>query len=444
MRTNFFPKAALICSLTFLVSGCGLFGKEPLNIDGERINVIREDASLAPDYAPGEVKIKLPAPYTNPKWTQNGGNSLHLMGHLQADTKLKEIWSKGFGEGSSKRDYLIASPIIAYNVVFAIDAKGVVTARRLSDGKQIWRKRLKSQNKTERGSSLKGAGLAEFNKKIYATTGFGGIFCLNMLDGEQIWRKDMEMPIRIAPTVNAGRVLVQSFDNTLSALDAENGEILWKSQTDYESTTLVGGASPAYSPEMDVVIAAFSNGELRAFKASTGTPLWADLLVSHKRTNSLAEITAIKANPVIDGNKVFAVGYNSVLTAIDLRTGARIWEREMGSTNQPWVAGDYLYVLTNDFDLLALNKENGKIIWNTAIPKGTDSDEKNGVFGSGPLLADNRLIVTTSNGYIFAVSPYSGEILSYVSVDEGVELSPIMAEGITLFTTNDAEMIAYQ
>lgn len=444
MRTNFFPKAALICSLTFLVSGCGLFGKEPLNIDGERINVIREDASLAPDYAPGEVKIKLPAPYTNPKWTQNGGNSLHLMGHLQADTKLKEIWSKGFGEGSSKRDYLIASPIIAYNVVFAIDAEGVVTARRLSDGKQIWRKRLKSQNKAERGSSLKGAGLAEFNKKIYATTGFGGIFCLNMLDGEQIWRKDMEMPIRIAPTVNAGRVLVQSFDNTLSALDAENGEILWKSQTDYESTTLVGGASPAYSPEMDVVIAAFSNGELRAFKASTGTPLWADLLVSHKRTNSLAEITAIKANPVIDGNKVFAVGYNSVLTAIDLRTGARIWEREMGSTNQPWVAGDYLYVLTNDFDLLALNKENGKIIWNTAIPKGTDSDEKNGVFGSGPLLADNRLIVTTSNGYIFAVSPYSGEILSYVSVDEGVELSPIMAEGITLFTTNDAEMIAYQ
>lgn len=443
MRVNFYHKAA-VCAMVLLVSGCGLFGKDPLNIDGERINVIREDASLAPDYTPGEVKIKLPAPYMNPKWTQNGGNSLHLMGHLQADTKLKETWSKGFGEGSSKRDYLIAAPVIAYEVVFAIDSEGMVTARRLDNGKQIWKKRLKPKNKAERSSSLKGAGLAEFNKKIYATTGFGGVFCLNMLTGEEIWRKDLDMPLRIAPTVNAGRVLVQSFDNTLTVLDAENGELLWKNQTDYEATTLVGGAAPAYSPEMDVIIAAFSNGELQAYKASTGTPLWTDLLVSHKRTNSLSQITAIKANPVIDGDKVFAVGYNSVLTAIDLRSGARIWEREMGSTNQPWIAGDYIYVLTNNFDLLALNKQNGKIIWNTAIPRGDDNDVKNGVFGSGPLLADNRLIVTTSNGYIFSVSPYSGEILSYVSADKGIELSPIMADGITIFTTNDAEMVAYK
>ena len=116
----------------------------------------------------------------------------------------------------------------------------------------------------------------------------------------------------------------------------------------------------------------------------------------------------------------------------------------MGSSNQPWVAGDYLYVLTNDFELIALNKNNGKIIWNTAIPKGDSNDEKNGVFAKGPLLTDNRLIVTTSNGYIFAVSPYTGEILSYVEADEGIELPPVMANGITIFATNDAEMIAYK
>lgn len=443
MRCDFYQKMAL-CAAIMAISGCGFFGKAPLDIDGERIDVIKEDASLAPNYAPGELKIKLPAPYTNPKWTQSGGNSMHLMGHLEAKSKLKKLWSKGFGEGSSKRDYLIASPISAYGVVFAVDAEGIVTARRLDDGRQIWKKRLKPQNKAERGSSLKGAGIAEFNKKIYATTGFGSVFCLDMTNGEQIWRKDLDMPIRIAPTVNSGRVLVQSFDNTLTALDADNGEVLWKNQTETETTTLVGGAAPAYSPDNDVVIAAFSNGELQAFKASTGTPLWTDLLISHKRTNSLAEITSIKASPVIDGDKVFAIGYNSVLTAIDLRTGARIWEREMGGTNQPWISGDYLYVLTNDFDLLAINKQNGKIIWNTGIPKGDDSDIKNGVFGSGPILVDNRLLIATSNGYIFSVSPYTGEILSYVAADEGIELSPIVADGITVFATNDAEMIAYR
>lgn len=101
-------------------------------------------------------------------------------------------------------------------------------------------------------------------------------------------------------------------------------------------------------------------------------------------------------------------------------------------------------MLTNDFDLLAFEKNSGKIVWNTSIPYGDELEDRSGVFGSGPLLAENRLIVATSNGYVFAVSPYTGEILSYISIDDGVELAPIMAHGITLFTTKDADMLAFQ
>lgn len=439
-----FCKLVILGAVAFGMSGCSLFGKEPLDIDGERISVMREDSSLSPDYAPGELKLRLPRPYSNLRWSQNGGNAQHLMGHLEANAKLKELWNSSFGSGTSKRDILIAAPVISNQVIFTIDAEAVVSAFRLDNGKRIWKKRLKPENKEEKNSSLKGAGIAVYNQKIYATTGFGDVFCLNMFDGKKLWKTSLETPIRIAPTVAANRVIIQSLDNTLAVLDAQDGKTLWKGQTEYEATTIVGGASPAYNTDMDVIIAAFSNGELRAFKASTGTPLWTDMLVSKKRTNSLAEITAIKANPVIDGDKVFAVGYNSVLAAIDLRTGSRIWEREMGSTNQPWVAGEYVFVLTNDFNLLALNKNNGKIVWNTAIPTGENLNEKSGVFGSGPVLASNRLIVATSNGYIFAVSPYNGEIISYVSASDDIAQSPVIADGVAVFTTSDADITAYK
>lgn len=437
-------RQALTLGLAMLLTGCGLFGKDKLEIDGERINVIKETADLAPDYAPGEVKIKLPAPYTNNQWSQSGGNAMHLMGHLEADSKLKEIWDSNFGEGSSKRDFLIASPIIAYKVVFAIDADGIVSAYRLDDGRKIWKKRLKALNKDDNSVAMKGAGLAEFNQENLCHNRVWRRILPGYDNRQRAMAQGFRAPIRIAPTVGANRVFVQTFDNTLIALNAESGEEIWKITNDFENTTLVGGASPAYNPDLDVVIAAFSNGELRAFKASTGTPLWVDLLVSKKRTNSLSNITAIKANPVIDGDRVYAVGYNSILAAIDLRTGARVWEKELGSNNQPWIAGDYLYVLTNDFDLLAFEKNSGKIVWNTSIPYGDELEDRSGVFGSGPLLAENRLIVATSNGYVFAVSPYTGEILSYISIDDGVELAPIMAHGITLFTTKDADMLAFQ
>ena len=291
---------------------------------------------------------------------------------------------------------------------------------------------------------MKGAGLAVYDRKVFATTGFGGVFALDMVSGKKVWAYFSDTPIRIAPTVNKGLLFVQTIENKLIALDPQTGKEIWNYKSEEEMTTLVGGASPAYNPNMDVVIAAFSTGELRAFKASTGTPLWSDYLISKRRTNSLANITAVKASPVIDGERVFAIGHNNVLAAYDLRSGGRIWEKEIGSSNQPWVAGKYIFVLSNQFDLICLEKDSGKIVWNTNIPTGDDPEERLGVFASGPLLASNRLLVATSNGYIFSVSPYTGKILSYVSLSDGVELAPVLADEVIVFTTNDADLEAYK
>lgn len=434
----------VLCGLIMLLSACGMFSKDKVHLDGERIAVLKESKMLTPDVEPNQLKITLPKPYINSKWTQEGGNSRHLMGHLQADSKLKKLWDSGFGEGNSKRDYLLAAPIIAYGVVFTIDADAKVKAFRLDGGDEIWSKRVKPLNKDEKTVSMKGAGLAEFDKKIIATTGFGGVFALDMKNGQQLWRFDNPSPIRIAPTVAEGKIFVQTIENTLICLDAANGKELWRYKTATENTTLVGGASPAYDPEQDVVIAAFSNGELRAFKASTGSSLWGDFLVSHRRTNSLASINGIKANPVIDGEIVYALGHSNILVALDLRSGNRIWEREIGGINQPWIAGKFMYVLDNDFNLLALEKSSGKIIWNTNIPVTKDVDDRAGLFAKGPVLAGNRLLVGSSNGYVFAVSPYNGKIIGYISLSDGVEVSPIIANNMTIFTTNDADIVAYK
>lgn len=435
----------LTIGLTCLVvAACGLFSEEKVRLDGERLSVLDGETFLTPDYRVGEVKIELPEAETNIAWAQNGGNALHYMGHPNSADVVSEAWSTNFGEGTSKRDFVIAAPIVKHKVAFTIDANATVRAFRIDDGAEIWERRLKPLNKSDKESALKGAGLAANEKKVYATTGFGSVFALDMINGKKIWRYNAELPIRIAPTVSSSYVFVQTIDNTLIALNAENGKELWKYKSTQEMTTLVGGASPAYDENHDVVVAAFSSGELRAIKASTGTPLWSVLMISRKRVNSLSSINTIKANPVIDGNVVYAAGNNNVLMAIDLRTGIPVWEREISSVNQPWLVGKYLYVLSNSADLFAIDKANGKIIWTTPIPLGNSVSEKSGVFVSGPVLTGYRLIVATSNGYAFAVSPFSGKILGFIDLDEGVSLPPIVAYDTVLFTTNDADLTAYR
>ncbi len=434
-------KKTILFSIALIaLFGCG---KEKLVIDGERIPVLDRPEDIAADYTKGDIRISLPAPTKNYRWAQSGGNSQHNFGHLSSANELHKVWSKSFGKGSSKRDYLIAAPVIAKEIIFTIDANAVVSAHNQKDGSKIWEKRLKPQIKDDKDISLKGAGIAYDNAKIFVTTGFGGIFALDAQTGEILWKNYEKTPIRIAPTVGGGKVFVQTIENVLVAYSQSTGKEVWRYMAANEETVLVGGASPAYDESQDILIAGFSNGEVRAIKASTGSPLWGDFLAGGYRNNILSEINAIRANPVIGNNTVYVASSN-IITAIELRTGQRLWEREFGTDNQPWIAGKILYVLTDISHLLAMDAESGKILWDTKVPAGEKVSEAVGVTYAGPILLNNRILVNTSNGYAFYISPYTGEIMGFVKIGEGSAITPVVANEQLIITTTDAKLIAYQ
>ena len=102
-----------------------------------------------------------------------------------------------------------------------------------------------------------------------------------------------------------------------------------------------------------------------------------------------------------------------------------------------------MFVLTTDSDLVAINKQDGKIVWTTIIPYAKDY-EKLGAFTSGPLLANDALLISSSNGKLFSVSPYNGRIMGVAEIEEGVETSPILVNETLLLTTKNAEITAYK
>ncbi|MBR1649330.1 MAG: PQQ-binding-like beta-propeller repeat protein [Alphaproteobacteria bacterium] len=436
----FKKKTLILISAVFLLSGCG---KEKLVIDGTRIPVLDRPEEISADYAKGDIKIALPRPQLNRGWLQSAGNSRHNLGHIAGADEMKEVWAKSFGEGNSKRDYLIAAPIIAENTVFAIDAQAKVSAFRQENGEIIWSTKLKPQIRDDKSVAMKGAGLAYENGRIFVTTGFGGIFALDAKSGEIIWKYYDHAPFRIAPTVGGGKVFVQTIENVLIALNQYNGTEIWRYASANEDTVLVGGAAPAFDAAQDILIAAFSSGEIRAIKASTGSPLWGDYLIAGYRNNMISEINAIRTDPVIDNDVIYAAG-NNITVAIDLRSGLRLWEREFGSNNRLWAAGKVLYMISEISHLLAIDTESGKIIWDTKIPAGEDISDAVGVTYAGPVLINNRLLVATSTGYLFYISPYNGEIMGFLDISEGTSIPVVAANGQVIVTTSEAKLSAYQ
>jgi outer membrane protein assembly factor BamB len=196
-----------------------------------------------------------------------------------------------------------------------------------------------------------------------------------------------------------------------------------------------GSASPAVG--QGTVVAGFSSGELNAYRYENGRQVWSDTLQRTSIRTSVSSLSDVDADPVIDSGQVFAVGQGGRMVALDILTGQRLWELNVAGIDTPWLAGDWIYVITDDAKLLCIYRQNGHIRWITTMPQFLKPKSKKGeIEYSGPVLAGGRLIVTGSNGALIFVDPATGAFQSQTRLPTGASLSPVVANS-TLYIYDD-------
>ncbi|MFP3786968.1 PQQ-binding-like beta-propeller repeat protein, partial [Burkholderia sp. SIMBA_024] len=84
--------------------------------------------------------------------------------------------------------------------------------------------------------------------------------------------------------------------------------------------------------------------ELFALLPENGRVLWSDSLAGLSRTDAVADLSDVRGMPVIDRDRVFAASNSNRMVSIDMRRGARAWEKDLSSTEMPWLAGQWLFL----------------------------------------------------------------------------------------------------
>jgi outer membrane protein assembly factor BamB len=110
-----------------------------------------------------------------------------------------------------------------------------------------------------------------------------------------------------------------------------------------------------------------------AFDVATGKEAWATAHGSAFRND---RGDGPRGTPTVDGDRVYALGGNGDLSALDLRTGKIVWSKnileEFGGSNIVWGISESPLVLGNKLlvnaggpgaSIVALNKANGSVIW---------------------------------------------------------------------------------
>jgi outer membrane protein assembly factor BamB len=432
--------AVALLLLAATLAGCSWFASKKQPLPGERISVLSLDRRLEPDPAVVKVPVSLPKPVVNPDWPQPGGYPNHAMQHLALPATLNEVWKASVGEGSSRYTQVLAQPIVADGRVYAMDGGSQVSAFEAATGNLIWRVDVKPSD--DHGNGF-GGGIAFWKGRLFVASGYARVVALDPKNGKIVWKTGVGAPVRSGPTVSDGRVYAVTVENELVALAADDGRRLWGQNGIPETAGLVGSASPAVAGE--VVVVGYSSGEIFALTVENGRPLWSDSLASASPADAVSALADIRGRPVIDRGRVFAVSHSGRMVAIDLRTGERVWEQDIGSSHGPWVAGDYVYILSNDNELVCLTRDEGKVRWLRQLPSYEDEKKKEDpISWAGPVLGGDRLIVLSSDGSALSVSPYTGAPLGREEMPGIAFVDPVIANNTLYILTDNGELSAYR
>jgi outer membrane protein assembly factor BamB len=439
------PSLLLLLSSTLLVSGCSWLGlekdkKPPLQ--GERVSVLELQKSLvATDTTLKAEGFVAPSPWKNDFWTQAGGYPNHNMQNVSlSPSALKKIWSEDIGAGASDEFPLTAQPVIFNGIVYTMDSKSNITAFDTTKGKTIWENSIRPKHEDE---DVIGGGLAVTANMLYATNGYGELIAINPTKGGIFWRTQLTAPSRAAPTVLGDKIYVLTLDNHLSAFDAATGKQLWKYEGLSETASLIYAASPAIDNEM--IMAPMSSGELTAIHAENGSAAWSDSLSPSLQTGGASSLPDIAALPAIDKGRVFAISYGGKFVSIDITSGQRVWTHDVGGAKSPWVSGNMVFFISSNAELVALGRDTGALAW--VMPLATYDKEgasQNSLLWNGPVMAGDRLILTSADESLLEISPKDGTLIRKTDLGFHVAVPPVVAGETLYLVSTDGTLSAWK
>ncbi|WP_286265187.1 outer membrane protein assembly factor BamB [Thalassotalea atypica] len=349
----------------------------------------------------------------------------------------KVIWEKSVGDGVGHYFSRI-KPFSAYGKIFSASRDGELIALNAETGDTVWSIDLSDVNDetgffdNKKSALVSGGPIAAINK-VFVGTENGEIFAFDAETGEMSWSNKVKGEIIARPAFDSGILVVNSASGVLKAFNATDGEELWKIDQDVPPLSLRGISAPTISG--GGVILGSSSGDLTVYMLEKGQQGWTAPLGEATGSTELERVVDVDAEPVVYGDKVYAVSSRGNLAAVDIRNGRTLWKRQYSSYRQISIDGNTIYLTNVKGHVFAIDRINGLEKWSNL------SLTNRGV--TGPAVIDDFVVVGDFEGYLHWISRESGEIVARHEVDgSGIHATPTVNENILYSQSRDGDLQA--
>jgi len=240
---------------------------------------------------------------------------------------------------------------------------------------------------------------------IYFGDSSGTVYKVDADSGNIAWRSQTGGAVETKPLAAEGKIFVAAHDG-IHSIDKNSGEKIWFRKVRWAES------SPAYAT--GTVYAGTDDGRMLAMRAEDGTMIW--------------EYTAdgpVESDPIIEGGRLYFGSNRGTLYAVDAARGHPVWSAETGGRmeGRPLAAHGKVFAGSTTGAFYAFNADNGETEW---------KKELDGSIESGAADAGDTIIVGTKKGTIYALDAATGnEVWKYIDAGP-VETVPAV-DGKTVY-----------
>lgn len=342
---------------------------------------------------------------------------------IRQTLRVDQVWNAGLGGEPKQRLGLDAA--VDGGTVFIADPKGNVQALQLASGRSLWRKSLRAELGGGPGAGSGLVVVGSLNGEVIALAGS---------NGAERWRAQVNAEVLAAPAVGANVVVVRTGDGKLHGLSVRDGSVLWATDQQLPRLTVRGNAQPAISNE--VALAGFDNGRLMAVNLTTGATVWDTAIGQSRGSSELQRLIDIDSSVAIDGDDIFVVGYQGRVAHLSMETGSITWAKEMSSIRGLAIDSLSVYVSTAEGEVVKLNRSNGYEGWRQKALLRRQL--------SAPVVYNGHLVVADLDGVLHWMKTVDGSFEARSKTGGRVTAPPLVAGGLLLIYNDDGDLRAFR
>ena len=342
------------------------------------------------------------------------------IGDFKVQQAMTAAWSFKF----SSANQLNQSLLVVNDKVAIAAADGAVAVVNTDSGKLVWKHDIKSK-------LLSGAG---FNGEQLAVVTVSNELVV-LSEGKVLWRKRLKAQSYTNPLVAGGRVFVLLADRSVAAFDALNGQFLWTQQRPGEP--LVLKQNGVLLPYQNALIAGLGD-RLVALNPDNGQIIWDVAMANPRGVNDLERLVDLVATASRVNDSVCVRAFQSQVGCVNVTRGALLWNR--ASVGVQGVDGDAKLLVGAESNgvVRAWTRAGGERAWDTDRLKSREL--------TSPLVTPKGVVLGDEGGWLYLLSATDGALLNRVqTASAGFASAPTpLANGGFVILTRNGQLLAYQ